>query len=140
MSETMLNRALNALCLVVVLIVAGCQGGSVVELNSIHYGFDFCPGFWDWLEAENKRARVFSVEKVGTELEAGADDLATWAGVRGGISVALALSMPPGPARQVFLPMTYVIVLFSILVQGLSLGALVRRTTGAAPGEPAASD
>jgi CPA1 family monovalent cation:H+ antiporter len=55
----------------------------------------------------------------------------TWAGVRGGISVALALSMPPGPARQVFLPMTYVIVLFSILVQGLSLGALVRRTVGA---------
>jgi CPA1 family monovalent cation:H+ antiporter len=55
----------------------------------------------------------------------------TWAGIRGGISVALALSMPPGPARQVFLPMTYVIVLFSILVQGLSLGALVRRTVGA---------
>jgi CPA1 family monovalent cation:H+ antiporter len=55
----------------------------------------------------------------------------TWAGLRGGISVALALSMPPGPARQVFLPMTYVIVLFSILVQGLSLGALVRRTVGA---------
>jgi CPA1 family monovalent cation:H+ antiporter len=55
----------------------------------------------------------------------------TWAGVRGGISVALALAMPPGPARQVFLPMTYVIVLFSILVQGLSLGALVRRTVGA---------
>ncbi len=55
----------------------------------------------------------------------------TWAGVRGGISVALALSMPPGPARQIFLPMTYVIVLFSILVQGLSLGTLVRRTVGA---------
>ena len=50
----------------------------------------------------------------------------TWAGVRGGISVALALSWPPGPARQVFLPMTYVIVLFSILVQGLSVGRAVR--------------
>jgi CPA1 family monovalent cation:H+ antiporter len=55
----------------------------------------------------------------------------TWAGLRGGISVALALSIPPGPARQVFLPMTYVIVLFSILVQGLTLGMLVRRTVGA---------
>ena len=53
--------------------------------------------------------------------------LMTWGGVRGGISVALALSLPPGPARQVFLPMTYVIVLFSILVQGLSLGRVVRR-------------
>jgi CPA1 family monovalent cation:H+ antiporter len=56
----------------------------------------------------------------------------TWAGVRGGISVALALSLPPGPSREVFLPMTYVIVLFSILVQGLSLGALVRGTVGRA--------
>ncbi len=55
----------------------------------------------------------------------------TWAGLRGGISVALALSIPPGPARDAFVPMTYVIVLFSILVQGLTLGALVRRTVGA---------
>jgi CPA1 family monovalent cation:H+ antiporter len=55
----------------------------------------------------------------------------TWAGVRGGISVALALSLPPGPVRQVFVPMTYVIVLFSILVQGLSLRSLVQRTVGA---------
>jgi CPA1 family monovalent cation:H+ antiporter len=54
----------------------------------------------------------------------------TWAGVRGGISVALALSLPPGPAREVFVPMTYVIVLFSILVQGLTLRPLVQRTLG----------
>ena len=54
----------------------------------------------------------------------------TWAGVRGGISVALALSLPPGPAREVFVPMTYVIVLFSILVQGLTLRRLVRRAVG----------
>jgi CPA1 family monovalent cation:H+ antiporter len=56
----------------------------------------------------------------------------TWAGVRGGISVALALSLPAGAARQVFLPMTYVIVLFSILVQGLTLGRVVRRFVGRA--------
>jgi len=57
----------------------------------------------------------------------------TWAGLRGGISVALALSLPAGPARQVFLPMTYLIVLFSILVQGLSTAALMRGLFAAAP-------
>jgi CPA1 family monovalent cation:H+ antiporter len=51
----------------------------------------------------------------------------TWAGVRGGISVALALSLPPGPEREVLVFVTYAVVVFSILVQGLSVGWLVRR-------------
>ena len=54
----------------------------------------------------------------------------TWGGVRGGISVALALSLPPGDERRVLLVITYVIVVFTILVQGLSLGRLVRATGG----------
>ncbi len=62
-----------------------------------------------------------------TDISPHAVKVLTWAGVRGGISVALALSLPAGPERQVFLPMTYVIVLFSILVQGLSLGPVTRR-------------
>ena len=49
----------------------------------------------------------------------------TWGGLRGGISVALALSIPAGEARDIILPVTYVIVVFSILVQGLSVGRLV---------------
>ena len=65
-----------------------------------------------------------------SEISPHAVKILTWAGVRGGISVALALSLPPGPVRETFLPMTYVIVAFSILVQGLTLGALVRRTVG----------
>jgi CPA1 family monovalent cation:H+ antiporter len=57
----------------------------------------------------------------------------TWGGVRGGISVALALSLPSGPERQVLLAITYVVVLASILVQGLTLGVVVRRLTGSVP-------
>ncbi len=45
----------------------------------------------------------------------------TWGGLRGGISVALALSIPPGPAREPLLVITYFVVVFSILVQGLTV-------------------
>ena len=51
----------------------------------------------------------------------------TWAGVRGGISVALALSIPQAPAQPTILAATYAVVLFSILVQGSSLKPLARR-------------
>jgi len=53
----------------------------------------------------------------------------TWGGLRGGISVALALSLPPSPERDLIVAVTYVIVVLSILVQGLSVGALVRATS-----------
>jgi CPA1 family monovalent cation:H+ antiporter len=51
----------------------------------------------------------------------------TWGGLRGGISVALALSLPSGPRRDAIITVTYVVVLFSILVQGLTLSKLLRR-------------
>jgi CPA1 family monovalent cation:H+ antiporter len=52
--------------------------------------------------------------------------LMTWAGVRGGISIALALSLPPFPQRELILVVTYVLVVFSILVQGLTVGRVAR--------------
>ena len=54
-----------------------------IQAKNLHYGFDFCPAFWEWLLAENAAGRVFSIEKVGDELRAGADDLADWATARG---------------------------------------------------------
>lgn len=50
----------------------------------------------------------------------------TWSGLRGGISVALALSLPSGPTRDLILALTYAVVVFSILVQGLSIRRFVQ--------------
>jgi hypothetical protein len=54
-----------------------------IEAKNRHYGFDFCPAFWDWLIDNNGAGKVFSVEKVGDELDAGSDPLAEWASERG---------------------------------------------------------
>jgi CPA1 family monovalent cation:H+ antiporter len=62
----------------------------------------------------------------------------TWGGLRGALSVAMALSLPRSmPEREVILAMTYVVVVFSILVQGLTVGSLARRWL--ATPEPSAS-
>jgi CPA1 family monovalent cation:H+ antiporter len=53
----------------------------------------------------------------------------TWGGLKGGISVALALSLPESEWKPLILTVTYAIVVFSILVQGLSVGKLARRLT-----------
>jgi len=56
----------------------------------------------------------------------------TWGGIRGGISVALALTLPPGPEQEILLALTYCVVIFSILVQGTSIGKLTSRWAGPA--------
>jgi len=53
--------------------------------------------------------------------------LMTWGGLRGGISIALALSLTEGMQRNLIVSVTYIIVLFSIIVQGLSLERVVKR-------------
>ena len=50
----------------------------------------------------------------------------TWGGLRGGISVAMALSLPAGAERDILLTMTYLVIVLSIIVQGLTVGRLVR--------------
>ncbi len=51
----------------------------------------------------------------------------TWGGLRGGISIAMALSLPEDISRNLLLTITYCVVIFSILVQGLTLAPMVRK-------------
>lgn len=53
----------------------------------------------------------------------------TWGGLRGGISIALALSLTPSMERDLFLVITYIVVVFSIIVQGLTVGKLIKKYT-----------
>ncbi|VTU21749.1 Sodium, potassium, lithium and rubidium/H(+) antiporter [Variovorax sp. PBL-H6] len=58
----------------------------------------------------------------------------TWGGLRGGISVALALSLSSGEEREAILAFTYCTVVFSILVQGLTIGRVIRRAVSSGAG------
>jgi hypothetical protein len=54
-----------------------------IEAKNRYYGLDFCLAFWEWILRKNGAGSVFSIEKVGDELDAGEDELAEWAAARG---------------------------------------------------------
>ena len=62
--------------------------------------------------------------------------LLTWGGLRGGIAISLALSLPTVDYRPTIVTATYVVVLFSIAVQGLTVGPLIRRAATSLPPRP----
>jgi monovalent cation:H+ antiporter, CPA1 family len=70
-----------------------------------------------------------TVLKYKKAFERNAIAILTWGGLRGGISVALALSLPPSSFNYIFVSVTYIIVLFSILAQGLTIGKFARKLT-----------
>jgi predicted nucleic acid-binding protein len=54
-----------------------------IEAKNSYYGFDFAPGFWEWLNKEHANENVFSIQMVRDELIGGDDELADWAKARG---------------------------------------------------------
>ena len=54
-----------------------------IQAKKLHYGFDFCPAFWDWIIQENAGQGLFSIDKVNEEIAQGGDDLSDWATARG---------------------------------------------------------
>ena len=56
-----------------------------IQAKNLHYGLDFCPAFWDWLVQSNAAGGVYSIEKVGDEIDAGSDELSDWGAQRGAL-------------------------------------------------------
>lgn len=65
--------------------------------------------------------------RINTVFERNAVTILTWGGLRGGISVAMALSVPRSMFGEMFFTITYVVVVFSIIVQGLTIGKIARK-------------
>lgn len=68
---------------------------------------------------------ILKVVRIG--FMKGSTRVLTWGGLKGGISIALAMSLPEFEGREAVLAATYVVVMFSILVQGLTVGKLIER-------------
>lgn len=70
-----------------------------IQSNRAHYGLDFVPAFWDWLDRAFAAGHICSIKKVGTEIAAGGDDLTTWAAGRQGLFLPMDAGCAPRLAQ-----------------------------------------
>jgi predicted nucleic acid-binding protein len=68
------------------------DANTFIDAKNRYYDFAVCPAFWAWIDQQIAAGTVVSIERVGNELLAGNDDLATWAANRGA-----QLFLPPDP-------------------------------------------
>ncbi len=83
-----------------------------------------------WISVLISTAAADLVSRRQNRFKKGSVTLLTWGGLRGGLAVAMALSLPPGRTRDLLLPAVYGVVVFSVLVQGTTLPWLFRRWMG----------
>ena len=67
------------------------------------------------------------IKSLNSEVNPGTVPILTWAGIRGGVSVALALSLPSSLESELLLFVTYLVVLFSVAIQGLTIENVIKR-------------
>ena len=99
-----------------------------IQAHQKHYGLDFVPAFWDWVESANRSGAVISVDKVLEELTRQTDALATWAKQHktlfakidsvtqlslSTISAWVAQNYQPGAIQEFFGSADYVLVAFA---------------------------
>lgn len=66
-----------------------------IQSNRAHYGLDFVPAFWSWLDREHASGRICSIQKVGGEIAAGSDNLTAWASTRTGLFLPMDAACAP---------------------------------------------
>ena len=73
------------------------DANTLIQAKNQYYGFDICPGYWDWLADAHKRGVIHSVQKVREEISKGKDELSAW--VAGSIPPAFFLSPDTATAK-----------------------------------------